>query len=144
MVDLIRPDGRFDLFGSGGLPGTYEYDYRDTSQITTSQEPILYKKFTTKPLPAGNYEITWNYSWHSDNNTQNFEAGVYLDGALLLESIHKQEPKEKSNIQYVPITGFMRTSLSAGSHTIELKFNSTKVGAGAQMHNSQFRIWRIS
>lgn len=127
-----------------GTFGTIFFDaYNECVSTTTSSEWQSKLIMTIPVLVSGKYRISFFYEWAFANPSADFCAMVHIDNESIIVSNQRNEPADSSGYTWTPTSGFMYTNLSAGIHTIEIKYKSAVNGKSAQIRYARLEIWRI-
>lgn len=131
-----------------GLGDTFvlgqEYAYaEDLGASTTSSTAFVQKlRLSVSGIPAGIYRIGWCYTWNLTSTGDDFLGQIEVDDTDQLW-LHRQEAKDSGADQQFAADGFAETSLSAGSHDIDLDFATSDGGETAEISQARIVFWRV-
>lgn len=109
---------------------------------TTSSTWTQKLRLTTPSVPAGDYNIMWSFTWHSDGN-RFFQYRVQLDDATDL--MYLLGAYQATTYVRNPAAGSAVATLSAASHTFDLDFGNY-YGTYGNIYVSMARLafWRLT
>ena len=133
-------DGQDGATGPQGLPGIVLISNASSASPLGNQSGNNFQTYLTDTFivaNAGPHKISWSYTWSLNSTNNDFRAQIVLDGNVIAEQ--RQEPKDSAGLGItVPNIGggsfnsstdqryieaaFFITNLTAGSHTIEIRF----------------------
>ena len=113
---------------------------QDDNPTTTFVQKV---RLTTQAVPAGNYRISWSYTWGLSSNSNDFAARIEQDDTLLIYS-HRQEPKDPAATQQHAGGGFAQVTLVQGIHTFDLDYAAITGGTTARIAWARLEFWSVS
>lgn len=128
-----------------------EYQYAESPGVTTTTSTTFISKllFTTSALPAGTYRVSLRYGWNHNSASSDFE-GQFLEDAVQIDEIHKQEPKDSAGSfsttgtsQRYYFNRVMLRTLTAGTHTYEFKFRTDNSSNSSSVWDVAIELWRV-
>jgi len=102
-----------------------EYAESLGNSATTDTNWVQKLRLTTTSLPAGDYEISWYGEQSTDKAIVAVDVQVQVDDTTTIVSLSRQ----LSSPYYYPFCGFIKVTLGAGVHNIDLD-HRTKPGSG--------------
>jgi hypothetical protein len=119
------------------------YQYAVASGVDTNNT-IVYKEtlsLTTSSIPAGKYRVGWYYQYRYNNGSTDFVCQVVVDSLSTVHE-HVEEPKDQSDNQRSPTSGFVEINLLAGVHSIIMQFAGTDP-VESQVFERRLEIWKV-
>lgn len=112
------------------------------STTTSGAQPLtaVASSFTTASVPAGNYRIQIQYNWSNSSTNADSRFALFVDGVQISDQ-HNEELRDNSTNKNDQILVFV--SLSAATHTIELRFGS-EGGVTTTVNMVDCEFWRVS
>lgn len=125
----------------GHLFGQF-YTYTESLGADTNSTAIFANKLTltTPSVDAGDYLVSWNFTWNMDQTSRSFVAQIDQDAGTIIWDM-EQEPKAGTVTQEQPAAGFAQVTLSSGVHTFELDYANNGSG-DARIANARMTFWR--
>jgi len=128
---------------SGAIFGSeYGYDSSAPEFSTSSSGFVQAFTTTTASLPAGDYRINWYYNWRQSNSQDDFLCRLQIDNSTTIHE-HRQEPKDASSDQRHVVCGFINTTLTSGTHTIDIDI-AAPIGNTSYIRNMRIEWWRVA
>lgn len=112
----------------------------DAESSTTSQAWQNKATLSLGAVPAGTYRIGWYAELKCSSISDDVDVRVQIDGAVNAMEINL-EVKDPRN--YVPISGFYYTELTAASHTLTLDYYSQSMGVTAYIRRARLECVRV-
>lgn len=124
---------------------TPETFYASSDTVTDNTTTTAATKVTLNfDVPvARDYDIFYGFSWSINATNRNFTGTVVLDGSILLDRLLM---RQTTNTMYNSDTGlgiqnkfagFVRQSLSAGSHSVIIQWNVSNNGTTGRIWNAR-------
>lgn len=112
---------------------------QDENPTTTFVQKV---RLTTPAVLAGDYRISWSYTWGLSSISNDFEAKIEQDDAIILYT-HRQEPKDAATTQQQPGGGFAQVTLTAGIHTFDLDYRAVTGGTTSRIAQARLEFWSV-
>ena len=132
--------------GGGGISTTYTETTIFQSTGSTIYQQAL--RLNTGAISAGNYRVGWYYIWSHDDIATDFLARVQLDVGTTI-GIHQQEPSDAGGAgpggtdQRFVTSGFAYRSLTAGAHTVDIEYATSRAGQTSSIYEARIELWQV-
>ena len=131
------------LAGSGGVFGTEVANASSIGESTTTLVTFQNKvTVTLTSIPAGDYLITWDAQFGGEDTGTEFQIELFQTTQIDLSQI--VPPKKSSAGHYPKVAGHSVVTLTAATHTFEIRFRTLVVGKEARIKNAHLIAYRIS
>lgn len=147
LVGPQGPQGDVGPQGPQGIPGTgsnygneYQYAESEGESSTTSGSFQNKVNLTTSALAGGDYRISWFYEVYTTDNDMNIR--VQLDDTTNLTEHEHTSVDEGDKHYWASHSGFMKVTLSAASHFIDIDWNDDG-GGSAKIRRARLEIKKI-
>jgi len=123
-----------------------EYQYADSDSVTTTTSSSWSKKLrlTTNAVSGGDYRLEW---YCEVTNSSRSEGGtgirVQIDDNITVSEIEYWPSYFSEGNKFNPVSGFYKSTLSSGVHTIDLDFNEDGDGI-TSIRRARLEIKKIS
>lgn len=126
----------------GHLFGQF-YTYEESLGASINATAIFANKvtLTTPAIDAGDYLVSWNFTWNMNQTSRSFVAQIDQDAGTIIWDM-EQEPKDGNTDQEHPAAGFAQVTLTDGIHTFELDF-ANNGGGIARITNARVAFLRV-
>jgi hypothetical protein len=148
-VNATEAIGNFLIYGNTAnewVNGTFlNYSSLGTSTTTaTTQQNKI--SGTTPSLAAGQYVITWSYSYSYSTAARTFIGQVLFDGTQLnvLNSITNTTAGASGAVISQLASGFQQVTLGAGTHTYALTYGASNGSDTASIWNAYVKIQQVA
>ena len=120
-----------------------EYTYIESEGVSATgslewQEKV---QLTTSGIPAGDYRIGWAFEGSHDDEPEDAQFRIRLDGTETINEFRLGGDDDDSG--YHPFAGFKRVTLTSGVHTFEIEFRETDDGT-TKIKRARLEFWRVS
>jgi hypothetical protein len=132
-VDLTNISG-----GSAGSLGIFHNEDEDEDTITSTS--FQNKVSLTFIAEAADYTIAWYSEYNSATNSDDIDIQVQVDNS---ETIGELVSNRKSPDGWVPFTGWKITTLTVGSHTIDMDYKSNKNNKDVSLRRARLKAYKI-
>lgn len=126
------------LFGS-------EFGYIVSESESSTNSTTLQQKLslTTSDIPEGSYRIAWSYDWRISKNNNGFNIRVQLDNTVDFVNTTLYSYNDVT-IWNPRIDFYYLSTLSSGTHTIDIDFCSSSTSATAYIKEARIEFWRVT
>lgn len=121
-------------------------NYSSAEDLTESINPsttfVQKLRLTTTSVPAGDYLISWSYTWGNENTFDDTLVRIQQDDSTDLWNA-REEPKDSGTDQRNASGGFAQVTLTAGVHTFDMDFATSDTNEDARIQQSRMMFWRV-
>jgi hypothetical protein len=116
----------------------YNSDHTESSTTSTVYQHKL--RLDIDPIPAGEYMVKWYYEWQYKHGSFEFLGRIQLDDTTDIMN-HNSAPANVSS--WYPVSGFIRETLTAGSHYIDIDYCGSASGKESKIRSAHLELWRV-
>lgn len=144
---LAGTSGTSGISGSSGTSGTSSivgswWAWADNiSESSTSSISLVQKlRLSISSIPEGYYRVGWYFEWGKSDIKSDFIGQVLIDSSSDIANMN-MEAKDANSRN--PASGSAIVLLSAGSHTIDIKYASETGSSTSYIRNARIEFWRV-
>ena len=144
--DIVINDGEIDLpaeLASSWIFGRHvsnlHFEYADSNGISTTTSTTAQQKVQlTWTATDADYLIEWAAEVRVQNSNRKIGVRARADGVFDINEIFINPSKASGD--WGPVGGFIKRTITAGVHTIEIDFRSSNAGALVGIRNARIKV----
>ncbi len=111
------------------------------SGYTTNNLTVVIYTYTISATNTGTYRIGTKFNFTTNSTSSSAKFRWYLDGTALGDVVEIESKDTSDDITW---TNFFYTTLTSGSHTLQLRSASESTAVTQTFNSSSYEFWRVS